>query len=362
MNAPRILVLGWIGSPNLGDELITEQTCRLLREAGCEPTLVTIDPEASAHFGTPLVRHAGARDALPLALAMRRHDGAVFGGGGLIQDETGPLNIAFHLSRLATARMLRRPWIGLGLGIGAVDRRTGRLLVRAVLRGAEAITVRDSASAERHRRLTGRPAVVGADPVFLSHPDPIVPSDHLVVSLRRANEAGQRRLATSTPPSPSVVAHWADLIDALAAAHGLGVRFVAWERDQDAALHDAVARELSAPSEREVPGVADVVERMGSGRLVLTMRYHGAVAALLHRRPAVVLDYSPKMGDLVAESNGGAALLSLNATAAHGVEAMASIIDNDDARSEALAVLRSKAAVHRDAVASLATAARHRGR
>jgi len=360
MTGPKVLVLGWIGSTNLGDELIAEEICRMLVDAGCRPSVATIDTESSARFGVPMVQHAKALDTISLARTITHHDGVVFGGGGLIQDETGPLNIPFHLARLAAARILRKPWVGVGLGVGDVRRRSGKLLVRGILRNAAAISMRDKASANRHLELTGRPAIAAADPVFLTSTPAMKRSDHLVVSLRRANSAGQRRLRSTNPPDAGRVENWAQIIDAVARPHGLKVRFVAWEREQDAPLHEAVAALLWSPSILEVPDADHIVSRMGAGQIILTMRYHGAVSALLNRRPCVVLDYSPKMADLVAESGGAAALAPLDATSTQIVSMFDSIIDKSTLRNDALAGFQARAADNRLVIESLLSRIRER--
>jgi len=330
----------------------------MVDEAGCRPTVVTVDKAAGARIGVPMIRHAGALDALPLARAVWNHDGVILGGGGLIQDETGPLNIPFHLSRLATARMLRKPWAGVGLGVGEVRRRTGRLLARFVLRNAVAVSVRDRASARRYCELTGQPAITAADPVFMRTPRAVEAGSCLVVSLRRANSPGRRRLRGSDPPDESRLRRWAEMIDAVAEPRGLEVRFVAWERSLDAPLHEAVAARLRSPTITEVPATDDIIERMGAGRLVLTMRYHGAIAALLHGRPCVMLDYSPKMADLADESHDGVSLAPLDAEPRHVVAAFDAVIGRVDARADALEDLRRRAAANREVVRKLAFAAR----
>ena len=58
-------------------------------------------------------------------------------------------------------------------------------------------------------------------------------------------------------------------------------------------------------------------EKGGSGvtvadcQAVVTMRYHGGIAALLHSKPTVLLDYSPKMGGLADEGGGWAPTVGL---------------------------------------------------
>ena len=304
MSRPRIAVCGWIGSTNLGDELIAEQVATMIVDAGGDPSFVTIDPEVGP-AGFPRIRHGGALDTIGLVGALRRHDGIVFGGGGLIQDETGPLNLPFHLTRLGVGRALRRPWAAIALGVGDVRRRSGRLLVKTVARGFVGASVRDVASADRFLSLTGVRPELGLDPVLDQPAREVDATDHVVVSLRPINSPTQRRLTDQTGPAAEQVATWASAIDAIADETGLGVRFVSWDDTYDHDIHERVAAHLRVPVELERPQVGDVIDRVGSGRLVVTMRYHGAVAAIVTGRRALLLDYSPKMASLAEEAGAG---------------------------------------------------------
>ncbi|MFQ5558099.1 MAG: hypothetical protein ACE5GB_11405, partial [Acidimicrobiales bacterium] len=96
------------------------------------------------------------------------------------------------------------------------------------------------------------------------------------------------------------------------------------------------------------------------GRLVLTMRYHGAISALLHNRPGVLLDYSPKMADLAGESGGALVAVPVRAdkqVISTGFDAAARRLDQS---REALRRLRERGAVNRQVVSALAEASRRR--
>lgn len=302
----KIAVAGWIGSTNLGDELITQAVCRQLAELGADPVAITIDSERTAALlGVPGLEHHRIRDTPKLFRMLHSVDGVVFGGGGLIQDETGPLNLPFHLGRLAIGRLLKRPWAGVGIGVGNVSRRTGRQLVRRVMTGARAITVRDPASQVRLRRL-GIESVLAADPVVARDVARVAPSsgEFLAVSVRRPNLAGQRTLSAAPPLDEAWLARMSGTIGAVALSLGLAVRFVAFEAEQDGELHRQLADRIAVECELIEPTVDSVVGVVGGSRAVFTMRYHGALAALLHGRPAVLVDYSPKMADLSADLGG----------------------------------------------------------
>ena len=222
-----------------------------LTELGAEPLAITIDPQRTgALLGAAGVEHHRIRDTPGLIRALRSVDGVVFGGGGLVQDETGPLNLPFHLGRLALGRVLRKPWVGVGLGVGTVSRRTGRQLVRRVMSGAQAITVRDPASQQRLLAL-GVESVLAADPVVAwpEAEEPPGTDDVLAVSVRRPNLPGQRTLSSAPPLDEEWLGRMSGAIEAVAIDLGLGVRFVAFEADQDGDLHRRLAERIAVESE-----------------------------------------------------------------------------------------------------------------
>jgi polysaccharide pyruvyl transferase WcaK-like protein len=125
---------------------------------------------------------------------------------------------------------------------------------------------------------------------------------------------------------PAVAATAAEL-DRTARASGLDVHLVALQADRDGPLHDAVAARMSVPVTTARPSLADLPAEIGTGRVVLAMRYHGALCAVLAGRPAVLVGYSPKVDALAGELGPAGRLLPWRASglsgAAEAVEAVA---------------------------------------
>lgn len=328
----RVLVAGWVGSTNLGDELVLAGVRRLLHEAlGSEVRIaaVSVDPATTRRtHGISAIDH---RRPDLVAAAARSADLVVLGGGGLIQDETSPFNLPYHLSRVRPAQRAGTPWIGLALGVGRLDTGLGRRLATS-LRHAAAVTVRDAPSLALLEEL-GVPGRLAADAVLhlaapqdppprveveemMTVPRPATgpPEDVLTVSLRPWSGPGGllpvswRRQAGEVAASfvPTVAA----ALDRAVARTGLPVRFVALQSDRDAALHAQVAARMSTPTQQVVPGLQDVMAEVGRGRAVVAMRYHSALAATLAGRPSVMIGYSPKVDALAAQLGAGSRSLA----------------------------------------------------
>lgn len=313
----RIAVAGWFGSDNLGDELILRALTRTLRARGAEPVVVSIDPGGTGRdHGVEALRHRSPVDSPALARSLKKTDGLIV-AGGIVQAETSGWNLPFHASRLLAARPAGERSAAVGLGAGRVRGRLGPALARAALGRLGAIVVRDRDSARRLAQWGLPDAAVGADPALsLEAPPPSAPDDTMAVILRPPNRRGPGTAGAKArgwdrprPQRQRWIDGMARSLDAAADAAGLAVRLIAFQPSRDAAVHRAVADRLRAPAELVVGSLDLVLAEVARSRLVVTMRYHGAVAALLGDRPAVLVDYSPKMSALASEGGGWAPLI-----------------------------------------------------
>ena len=160
----RVLVAGWIGSTNLGDELVFAGMRELLERRGIRPVAVSQDPVATrTDHG---VNAVSGIDPYAITRAIGQADAVILGGGGLLQDDSSVLNLPFHLSRVALAGGRGTPFAGVGLGVGGLSTTFGRGLVRRAMRSAVAISVRDQPSAELLAEVGVPGAVLAADTAF----------------------------------------------------------------------------------------------------------------------------------------------------------------------------------------------------
>ncbi len=355
----RIAIAGWYGSDNLGDELILASLVKSLRGRGVEPVAITIDAERTGRdHGIETVTHRSPSQSPALRRALGDCDGMAV-AGGIIQSETSPWNILFHTSRLRVGARAGCAMAAVGMGVGRVDGAFGRGLSRRSLSRFRRIVVRDADSAQRLRGWGLDGVVVGADPVVAVDPPSVDPDDTMCVILRPANRRGLRTAAGKAGravPDAAGLDRIARSIDEAATATGLTPRFVAFQASREGPLLAALAGRLSSPAEVVAPDLHTVVGEVGRSRMVVTMRYHGAVVALLHGRPTVVVDDSPKMASLAGEAGGWAPRLDLGQLEAGQLTTAASdALAASDRAPDALADLRSRLAANDAALDELAS-------
>ncbi|MGH3442668.1 MAG: polysaccharide pyruvyl transferase family protein [Nitriliruptorales bacterium] len=340
----RALVAGWIGSTNLGDELVFAGLRRHLAARGVEVTAIAVDPLRTIEDHG--VRTADHDDPAGIWGAVGRADVLVFGGGGLLQDETSPFNLPYHLARVWAGRLRHIPWAGVGLGAGPLRTVLGRRLVAASLGSATALSVRDNHSARLLEGLRIRDVTEAAD-LALALPEPAVEvEDTATVCLRPWSGAGGLlpvSVRARRDPTPEwFVPAAAAALDRLAKESGLRIRLVALQADRDGPLHDEVAARMDAAVTVARPGLEDVVAEIARGRIVVSMRYHGGIAAVLGGRPAVLLGYSPKVDALADELGAGAVGLGWSPDDLHRLVEAASALLGDPRAEEAVAGARAR--------------------
>jgi polysaccharide pyruvyl transferase CsaB len=299
----KVLVAGWVGSTNLGDELCFAGLHQLLAERGVQVAAISTDPAATrATHGVGAVAHT---DLPGIIAAVRSADAMVFGGGGIVQDVTSPLNLPYHLSRVAIARAVGTPYAGVGLGVGGVDTALGAALIRYGLRGHVGITVRDEASRQLLADVGVPGAVVAADLAFALEPPPAAtrPDDVLAVSLRPWSDR-RRPLPAAAHEDGTPETHvraLATALDDAASRTGLRIRFVSLQRDRDAAFHRRLAERMRSEVGFAAPAVDGFLDEYARARAVISMRYHGGVGAVLAGRPVVLISYALKVDALARE-------------------------------------------------------------
>lgn len=305
-----VALAGWFGSDNLGDELILKALISAVRQRNAKPVTISIRADPPVAADTAMIVHSSPAHQLRLVKALRSMDAMVM-AGGLVQTETSPWNVPFHMSRIAACNTQRCAVATLGLGVGMVSNRLNRTFVRKSLNSAEVVVVRDQDSADRLSSWGVLNVKVGADPVFGLEPavhHAHLNADYFCVILRTVNRKGLKTAASKNRNSKATLAdtdlrRLAEAIDAVAAATSLTPKFVAFQASRDSSIHHAVAARMKADAVLTEPKLDTIFTEIAQSQLVITMRYHGAVAALMHGKPTVTLNYSPKMVSLAAEGH-----------------------------------------------------------
>lgn len=164
----RILISGYYGFNNIGDESILQAVVDNLRKklTDIEITVLSRNPEFTAQkYGVRSVNRKSAKDIIKAVLQC---DLLISGGGSLLQDVTSKKSILYYLMIMWAAFFFRKKVLIYSQGIGPILSKLNRRLTAATLRHAHGIVVRDDTSKELLIEIgvKGDRVVVTADPVL----------------------------------------------------------------------------------------------------------------------------------------------------------------------------------------------------
>jgi len=162
-----ILVCGYYGYGNLGDEAIRVALRDALGKRGIDALWLTAQPQAQDEINR--------RSVLRVYDAMRRSRALVLGGGGSLQNRTSNRSLLYYLGLMGLSRIARKSVFLIGQGIGPIHGRFARLLTRIALKHAAYIGCRDQGSVSFLRDM-GLNALLDADLVFLLPPIEVPPT------------------------------------------------------------------------------------------------------------------------------------------------------------------------------------------
>ena len=310
---PRVVVCGWYGASNIGDELLLGVVHAWVRELGGELTIVSLNPEHTARtYATAAVDFLNLGD---IARALADSDLFVMGGGGIFQDHH-TFNIdALYDPVAADIAQYARPFylacqfgvrtLILAHGVGPLSSSQSRQVVRDVFSLADAVSLRDEQSAVLLKSIgVERELLVAADPGWFAAGQ-VLPLAEDAPSV--ADKGGKKRLALIIREWWKD-AGWEDkLIDAVnrQLPDGWCCQWFAFQHalDESRASSDRPFLErLSTALDPRIDSdivvcsdVAKTVADIGCCDAVVSMRLHGSILSLALDKPCAFLEYDDKM-------------------------------------------------------------------
>lgn len=302
MKRYKIVLSGYYGFNNLGDEALLAAICQSLHDCwdGLELVVLSHQPELTA--SQHRVR-AINRWSLPAVLReLKQAHLLISGGGSLFQDITGNKSLYYYLAIVEMARWLGIPTLIYGQGFGPVLRPHNRRLVKAILNRVSYITVRDNQSALDIRELgIDRPPLeVVVDPV-LGHRTTAAEQEAGRVLLTGLGWRPDRpTLGLSLRSWSGLEADWPALL-ALARswlAGGGQLVLLPMQYPVDWQVLERLRQELQSDGPVFLPPSYSLEQARGIYAwldLVCGMRLHALIFGALWQKPLLGISYDPKV-------------------------------------------------------------------
>jgi len=316
----RVLIAGYYGYGNVGDEAILQSLLRDLASALPEAEFLVLYGSAAAapatHASTR-VRYLPRLQPPAIRAAMRTSGMLVLGGGTLIQDVTSLRSLLYYLSLIWVARRGGLRVALYGGGLGPLTTALGRRLASVVLPTVDLLALRDRRSIETALAL-GVPAdriILTADPAFSVLADepaalacgvqeasagPTARAPMIAAGVPADRLGSVMALALRPPLTPSDrAAIVAGVRDAVAQT-GLFPLLVPFHPERDLPLLVELGAQLDVPCAilRAADDPQLLQQVVADCRVMLAMRLHGVIFAVAAGVPCVAMAYDPKVDAL----------------------------------------------------------------
>lgn len=313
----RLLISNSYGTPNLGDEAILSAMCGYYLNLGHRVTILSNgngQPEKSPPSGTGYEK-AGPRRLLNTFQAIRKADLLVIGGGGIIQSSTSLGNLLFHLSRAWIAILVNTPYVFVGVGVGPIPHKIGRMLTGRAFGRANYIGVRDRASVKLLRSMGVKRPISHSPDLAYALTTPIT---------ERTQRGEALRIGISLRPKVGSARNRQDLAGALDLGKilltGIGsvakaidrpieVFFLSFNDEQDLPIGNKLAALNHYSTNITLCPATDTpdqrVELLSTLNLTISMRLHGIILSALALTPAIGIPYDPKVSMALEELGQG---------------------------------------------------------
>jgi len=306
-----VLVSGYYGFGNLGDEAILEEITDELKKLVPTDKIVVLSntpAETARVFGVRSINRWKTAELIKLLPKAKLF---ISGGGGLFQDAVSVRSPVFYGTQIGLARMFGAKPLIYAQGIGPLESAAGKFFARQAFSMCDQITVRDQQSFEILQKWRIQ-AELTADPVWCLEQKPL--PEELQEQLKRTSQQKKSdgpvvglSLRVSSNFSRKNVA---SLVEAMSQALPGNARIVplVLQLAQDFEILEqfeqqwqALGREIIFLDTTSIQRPSQWIELLSKLDLVVTMRLHGAIMALRAGLPTVAIAYDPKVSHIARQ-------------------------------------------------------------
>lgn len=296
----KIVISGYYGSKNGGDEAMLAAMLEVLREEipNLSVTVISIDPEYTKQRHN--VDAVPRPDILTIIKKIRAADLLISGGGSLLQNVTSGRSLYYYLAIIFFALIFGRKVMLYAQGIGPIRGSLAHKLMNLIVNRVDLITVRDRGSLKELSRLKiTRPKIFcTADPVLAIKPVPL--------------DFGEKILARNSITRSGkfigvAIRHWLDwenfsrelaaALDKLVEVTGAKIIFLPMKFPEDITAAQTTAALMKSPSVvlNEEFTTREILSLVGCMDVLIGVRLHALIFAGVMGVPMLGISYDPKI-------------------------------------------------------------------
>lgn len=298
----KIVVSGYYGFDNFGDDAILTVLCDKLKALNQYVTVLSANPKRTKELYW--VHSVKNFDIINVIRIIKDSDILISGGGSLLQDVTSFKSLFYYSMIILLALLMRKKVIIFAQGIGPLNRPISRFMVKNLLKKASYVSVRDKKSRALLKTWNIKSDLVN-DPVFslnIKKSDKVGTVGVQLRDFATMNEHLLDKLAQS------VVKDFSDK----------KIELFVFQKALDYAVckqFEAKLKELNPEIQTEIieeKSQKEFITMIASLEYMIAMRFHAIIAALMAGVRTMAIDYDVKVQKLAKAA--GIPLMSMDAS------------------------------------------------
>ena len=301
----EIIISGYYGLGNSGDEALLESIVKDLRSINPDITITALSGNAKLTERLYGIKTVNRFNIFSILKEFKSAKLLISGGGSLLQDVTSTKSLYYYLMIIRMAKKAGAKVMVFANGIGPITKKRNIKRVKNNIKYIDEITLRESSSLRELKRIAGRDvsARVTADPVFTVD---IPEGNHIDEAMSRAGiEPGQKFFVITVRDWNSSDRHIerkiADFSSCVFSKHNIVPFIIPMQSKFDRDISEDIDVRLSFPhgvcrNSYDHDILMGIIAR---AEFVLGMRFHSLVYAVKAGVPSIALDYDPKVASFM---------------------------------------------------------------
>lgn len=146
MRKLKILIIGYYGANNTGDEVLLKSTVELLKSVYNSPEIKAITYNVDDTVKNHGIVGISRNKFMNIIKVLRESDIVIGGGGSMIQNVTSNRSLIYYLTILKIAKIFKKKVMLLGNGIGPIKGNIPLCITVKMLKKLDAVILRDKES------------------------------------------------------------------------------------------------------------------------------------------------------------------------------------------------------------------------
>lgn len=304
----KVLIAGYYGYQNSGDDAILHAICHDIEELSQEAEVMVLSHQPKMTEMEYKVKALDRFSFKSVINAMKKCDIFLMGGGNLLQDGTSSRSLYYYLGLIVLAKYYKKKIILYANGIGPIKKKYNKKITTWIINKVDMITLREHLSYEIIQEMNVyKPKIaVTADPVFNLKSSKVVS----VEEIYRVN-----KIPTDKPLVGVLFRQWhykayytekiASICDHIVEKYGYNIVFIPMKHPADMVVCKDIASKMKQPSYQIKEHLHEdkMIAFIKDMRFILSMRLHGLIYGAMNKVPMIGFNYDPKVRHYINELN-----------------------------------------------------------